>query len=139
MADLFVNPRLTIPAAELDVSFVRSAGPGGQNVNKTSTQAQIRWNVRESGVLTDADRERLEGQLGSRLTTGGELVIASQESRSQAANLEAGRQRLAALVAGALHVPKRRRPTRPTKGSQRRRIEAKKRRSETKRLRRRPE
>ena len=133
-----INARVTIPAAELDVSFVRSGGPGGQNVNKTSTQAQLRWNVRTSAALSPSERDRLLAALESRLTGEGELILQSQQTRSQSANLDAARSRLKALVAGALTVPKTRRPTRPTRGSQRRRIEAKKRRSETKRRRQKP-
>ena len=139
MPDLPVNARLSIPEAELDVSFVRSGGPGGQHVNKTSTQAQIRWNVAASGVLSDADRALLLERLASRLTESGDLIVRSQETRSQSKNLDIGRTRLAALVAGALHRDRKRRPTRPTKGSQRRRLDAKERRSATKKLRRRPD
>ena len=137
-----INGRLTIPESELSVAFVRSGGPGGQHVNKTSTQAQLRWNVRESAAvagLSEADRSRLLAALSSRLTTDGEIVLSSGQTRSQSANLEAARARLAALVDGAMHVPKTRRPTRPTRGSQRRRLESKRRRSDLKRQRRKPD
>ena len=138
MPDLRINDRVTIPEAELDISFVRSGGPGGQYVNKTSTQAQIRWNALASAALSDSDRALLQERLASRLTTDGELIVCSHETRSQAANRESGLARLAALVAGALHRDRKRRPTRRTAGSKRRRLESKKRRSETKRLRRPP-
>ena len=137
--DLTISARLVIPAAELDEQFVRSGGPGGQHVNKTSTQVQLRWNVRTSETLRESDRELLLDRLGSRLTEAGELIVAAQESRSQSANREAARLRLTALVRGGLERQKKRRPTRRTAGSNRRRLEGKKRRSETKRLRRRPD
>ena len=139
MPDLRVNDRLTIPAAELEVAFVRSGGPGGQHVNTSSTQAQIRWDIAASETLAESDRDRLRERLGSRLSDDGVLIVRSQETRSQSANLEIGRTRLAALVAGALQKSKTRRPTRPTRGSVKRRLEGKKRRSQTKRLRRPPE
>ena len=139
MSDLPVNRRLTIPESELETTFVRAGGPGGQHVNKTSTQVQLRWNVPASAALSDRDRARLLETLASRLTDDGDLIVRSQETRSQATNREIAHKRLAALVAGALVVQKQRRATRPTAGSKRRRLDAKRRRSETKRLRRKPE
>ena len=139
LSDVPVTPRLSIPARELSVEFVRSSGPGGQHVNKTSTQAQLRWNVWASAVLQDEQKTRVAEKLSSRLTASGDLLLTCDSHRSRERNLQAACDRLGRLVAESLHRPKPRRPTRPTRGSQRRRLEAKRRRSETKRLRRPPE
>lgn len=136
--DLTVRPDLVIPAAELGWSASRSGGPGGQNVNKLSTRVSLRWSIADSGVLDDARRARLLGKLASRLTKQGELVVHVDSSRSQLDNRREARLRLAEVVREALHVAKKRRPTRPTKGSQRRRLASKKQRGDTKRLRGRP-
>ena len=139
LADVAVTPRLVIPARELSVEFVRSSGPGGQHVNKTSTQAQLRWNVWASAALQNDQKTRVAEKLQSRLTASGDLILTCDQNRSRERNLEAVCTRLGRLVAESLQRPKSRRPTRPTRGSQRRRLEAKKQRSETKRLRRPPQ
>jgi len=131
--DLTVRPNLVIPGSELSVSVARAGGPGGQNVNKLSTKVVLRWSVKDSVVLRDAQRERLLDKLSSRLTREGELVVAADGDRSQQANREAARVRLAELVRAALQVPKKRRATKPTRGSQRRRLQAKRRRKDIKR------
>lgn len=137
--DLEVLPGLTIPAAELGWSASRSGGPGGQNVNKLSTRVSLRWSIADSSALDDARRARLLGKLASRLTKSGELVVHVDSSRSQLDNRREARRRLAEVVRAALHVAKKRRPTKPTKGSQRRRLASKKQRGDTKRLRGRPQ
>ena len=139
LSDVIVSPRLRVPAGELTVEFVRSSGPGGQHVNKTSTQAQLRWNVWGSSVLQDAEKTRLAEKLASRLTASGDLILTCDQSRSRERNLQTCCLRLAKLLSEGLARPKPRRPTRPTRGSQRRRLEGKRRRSETKRLRRPPD
>lgn len=139
MRGVRVTRHLVIPDAELTVSAVRSSGPGGQSVNTTDSKVELRWNVASSAVLTDADRRRLTERLGSRITADGDLILRSQEHRSQARNREAVRARLATLVGDALAPDVPRRQTRPTRAAKRRRVEAKRRRGETKRLRRSPE
>ena len=133
MSDLPVGPDLIIPAAELREQVSTSGGPGGQHANKTSTRVSLRWNVTASVVLTDAQRALLLEQLASRLTRDGDLLVHADDTRSQADNRALARQRLAVIIAAALHRPKPRRPTRPTRASQRRRAESKKRRGAVKR------
>ncbi|MDG2149220.1 MAG: alternative ribosome rescue aminoacyl-tRNA hydrolase ArfB [Planctomycetota bacterium] len=136
--DLEIQPGFVIPAAELGWSASRSGGPGGQNVNKLSTRVSLRWNVAESVALDEARRVKLLGKLEARLTKSGELIVHVDSSRSQLDNRHEARRRLAEMVREALHVAKKRRPTKPTKGSKQRRLESKKQRSDTKKLRGRP-
>ncbi len=130
---LQVTPTVSIAESELDERFVRASGPGGQNVNKVATAVELRFEPAASPVLTDAVRARLRSLAGSRMTADGVLLIDARRFRTQAANREDARERLAALVRKALTPPKRRHATRPTAGSERRRLEAKRRRSEAKR------
>lgn len=139
LADIPIDAHTTIPASEVSVEFVRSSGPGGQHVNKTSTQAQIRWRPDATRCLNDVQKTRIRSKLASRLTLAGELLIACDKHRSRERNLTECLDRLSEMIRSALTVPKRRRPTRPTRGSQERRMDAKRRRSQTKRLRRPPE
>jgi ribosome-associated protein len=127
-----------IPATELAWRFSRSSGPGGQSVNTADSRVELSFDVRGSAVLPDQLRERLLQRLAHRLVDG-VLTIAASEYRSQHRNREAARARLVELLteAGA-PPPPRRRPTRPTRGSKERRLAGKKRRGETKALRRRP-
>ncbi|QDV73470.1 Peptidyl-tRNA hydrolase ArfB [Planctomycetes bacterium K2D] len=120
-----INDRLAIPRSELQFSFARSAGPGGQNVNKLNTKAVLRWKPAESAALSPAVLERFLARNGGRLTREGELVIASDTHREQGRNVGDCLQRLRALVAAAAARPKVRRPTKPTKASQQRRLNAK--------------
>ena len=138
MADLPVGHGVVIPAAELEESFARSGGPGGQHVNTSATKVELRWDVSASGALSDSQRGRLLDRLGSRLTADGELVLVDGSTRSQDRNRQAVRRRMAAIVEEALRQPRPRRPTRPSARARARRTEAKRRRGETKRLRRRP-
>lgn len=132
---LTVTPALTIPRAELTERFSRSSGPGGQGVNTTDSRVELSWDVGRSAVLSDAQRQRVTDRLADRLLDGVLTVVAS-EHREQRRNRDAATRRLAALVADALAPPRRtRRPTRATRGSQERRLTAKKQRSATKRLR----
>ena len=130
-----VTDTISIDDSELEESFVRSSGPGGQNVNKVSSAVQLRFDVRRSPSLPGDVRRRLERLAGSRLTRDGVLVLHAQGQRSQKRNREEALERLHELVARAAHVPKARRPTRPTRGSKARRLEGKVRRGEVKRLR----
>jgi ribosome-associated protein len=136
MEPLIVRPGVVIPAAEIVVDFARAGGPGGQNVNKVETKAVLRFSVRGSSAFSDSQRERLLERLASRLTTQGEVVIHASRFRDRVRNLEDARERLAAMLAKALEVERVRRKTKPTKGSNRRRLEHKKQRGEIKRERR---
>lgn len=131
-----INARVSIPRSELEVHFARSSGPGGQNVNKTSTKVELRFDLLASPSLTDADRAWLASKLASRLNTAGELLLSSDRHRSQPDNLRACLERFAELMREALVPPKPRYKTKRTAASQRRRLEEKKRRSDIKRWRR---
>ena len=126
---------VVIPADELVERFSRSPGPGGQSVNTTDSRVELVFDVTASTALTDAQRRRALAQLADRLVDG-TVVVTASEHRSQHRNRVAARDRLAELLRTALAPPPPpRRPTRPTKGSQRRRLEAKRQRGETKALR----
>ena len=116
----------------------RSGGPGGQHVNKTSSKIELRWNLRESGVLRDRDRAWLLEKLAARLTESGELIIQADAHREQGRNLSDALERLATLVREGLRRPKPRKKTRPTRASKERRLTQKRQRSETKKRRRPP-
>ncbi|MFC9918709.1 alternative ribosome rescue aminoacyl-tRNA hydrolase ArfB [Agromyces binzhouensis] len=136
---LRVDSRLTIPEAELTWRFSRSSGPGGQGVNTTDSRAELVWDVAGSGALTPVQRERLLERLSGRVVDG-VLTVTASEHRAQLHNRNAARARLAAVVAEALRPPSpSRRPTRPSRGSEERRLKAKKRRTDVKRLRRPPD
>ncbi|HIJ63128.1 MAG TPA: aminoacyl-tRNA hydrolase [Rhodospirillaceae bacterium] len=133
-----VTSRIALDENELEFSFVRASGPGGQNVNKVSSAVQMRFDVRRSPSLPEAVRERLEKLAGRRLTQDGVLVISAQRFRSQEQNRQDAVDRLLTLIREAAVAPIYRRPTRPTLGSKRRRLEAKDRRSTVKELRGKP-
>ena len=117
---------------ELEFSTSRSSGPGGQNVNKVSTKVIVRWNVLHSTLITDEQKVLLLNKLSSQLTREGELIINSQESRSQLQNKELALEKLDALLRKALTKPKARKATRPTKSSKVKRVDNKKRHAEKK-------
>jgi ribosome-associated protein len=130
---LRINEALSIPRSELDVRVSRSSGAGGQHVNKTSSRVEIFWNVRSSRPLSEDQRARLLDRLASRLTSEGSVRIVASDMRSQSRNRDLAEEKLADLIRRALVIPKKRRPTRPTKASKEARLEEKKRRSRTKR------
>ncbi len=132
---LTLSNGLTLDAAEFDLSFIRASGPGGQNVNKVASAVELRWDLRSSAYLPMGVRLRLEALAGSRLTDDGVLIIQAQRHRTQERNRADAIERLLALVEQALHPPKQRKKTKPTKGSKRRRLDGKKRHSDKKRLR----
>lgn len=130
-----INDALAIGDGEIEESFIRSSGPGGQNVNKLATAVQLRFDVRGSPSLPAAVRARLERAAGRRLSREGVLVITAQRYRTQERNREDALARLVALIRAAAVAPVPRRPTRPTLGSKVRRLDGKKRRGEIKALR----
>ena len=132
---LRITDQISLEDWELTESFTRASGPGGQNVNKVSTAVELRFEAERSPNLPDAVKQRLRRLAGSRWTKDGAVVIFVQETRHQARNREIARERLAELVRRATVVPKRRRPTKPTRGSVERRLKAKKARSDVKALR----
>lgn len=133
---LVITPRLTVSEAELSWRFSRSSGPGGQGVNTTDSRAELSFDVARSPSLSGHLRARALARLAGRLVDG-VLTVAASEHRSQLQNREAAEQRLAQLLRVAVTPPPpARRPTRPTKGSQERRLEGKRQRSQVKRLRR---
>lgn len=124
-----------IPFHELSFSYARSGGPGGQNVNKTNSAAILRWNLESSQVFTEIQKERLRAKLASRLSKEGEILVRSDVHRDQDQNRSECIRRLHEMLVKALHVPKKRVATKPTKSSQRKRVESKKLHAETKSLR----
>jgi ribosome-associated protein len=134
--DLHVRPSVVIPEGELRWRFSRSSGPGGQSVNTTDSRVELSWDLAASPALSPVQRERALERLSGRLVDG-VITIAASEHRSQLRNRTAAEARLSALVADAIGPPpRRRRPTRPSKGANDRRIAEKKRRGDIKRLRR---
>jgi ribosome-associated protein len=125
-----------IPSGEFELSYARSSGPGGQNVNKVNSKAVLRWNLRESPSLDEGLRARLLQKLAPRLTADGELVIASDRYRDQPANREDCFAKLRELLAWAAARPKPRKKPRPTRSSKRQTLEKKRRHSVKKRFRR---
>jgi ribosome-associated protein len=133
-----IAPGLEVPDAEIAIDYIRSPGPGGQNVNKVASAVQLRFDVERSSILDEWSRARLATLAGRRLTRDGWLVIAAHRHRTQEANRRDACERLAELIAQARIRPKVRRPTKPTRGSKERRLEGKKQRTQVKRLRGRP-
>ena len=130
-----VTPEIDIDEREIEETFVRASGPGGQNVNKLSTAVQLRFDVRHSPSLPSDVRVRLERLAGSRLTRDGVVIITAQRHRTQGRNRQDALDRLLDLIRQAAVAPVKRRPTKPTRASRERRIEGKKRRAGVKRLR----
>jgi ribosome-associated protein len=129
---LIITPDIVIPDEELEWKFIRSSGPGGQNVNKVSSAAQLRFLLPQNASLPVTVRNRLRRLAGQKLIDDGSILFKSMSERSQEGNRRAALERLEALIRAALTEPKIRKKTRPTKGSKERRIESKKRRGATK-------
>lgn len=137
---LVVNDWIEIPRSELIFTYARSSGPGGQNVNKVNTKAQLRWNVRDSAALSSEVRSRLTAQCKRRINDRGELVISSDRWREQGRNTSECLTRLRALVLAAAEAPRVRKKTRPSRSSNEARLRKKRELSEKKASRRnRPE
>jgi ribosome-associated protein len=132
---LEITSHISIDERELEERFIRASGPGGQNVNKVSTAVELRFDVRRSQSLTEAVRDRLVRLAGRRMTDDGVLVIRAERHRTQERNREDARVRLADLVREALHVPKRRIATKPSRGVKARRVDSKVRRGGVKKMR----
>ena len=127
-----------IPAGEYTLAFVRSPGPGGQNVNKVATACELRFRVGWTSLLDEAGKARLRAFAGRRLTRDDEIVLEAHRHRSQEANRRDAIERLERLIEQARHVPKPRRKTKPSRAARARRLEGKRKRKEAKRLRSRP-
>jgi ribosome-associated protein len=132
---LQITPGISIDEDELSERFVRAPGPGGQNVNKVATAVQLSFDVRRSPSLPAALRARLEKLAGSRLDSDGVLTIHAHRHRTRERNRADARERLVELVARASHVPKPRRPTKPSRAAKAKRMDAKKQRSRVKQMR----
>jgi ribosome-associated protein len=135
---LEVTPHLRIPDDEFEWSYVRSSGPGGQNVNKVASKAVLRWDLAGSPSVPDHVKQRLRTLQRRRITGAGELILNSQRYRDQERNRQDCLEKLRDIVLDAATLPKARKATRPTRGSQRRRVEAKRQRSAVKTARRAP-
>lgn len=135
---LLVSSELAIPDSELTLSFVRSSGPGGQNVNKVASAVQLRFDLAGSAVLGPEVKARLRALAGRRLTADGALLIVARTQRSQEQNRREAHERLADLIRRALIAPTPRKATRPTRASRERRLQGKLRQRRTKQLRTRP-
>lgn len=135
MEDLRITPKLTLSHKELQITTARSSGPGGQNVNKVNTKATLRWNPFRCDHFPVGWRKRFTEQNCNRMTKEGEIVLQSDRYRDQKKNIQDVRQRLVQLLVTCEHPPKKRKPTKPTKGSQRRRLKNKREQAEKKALR----
>jgi ribosome-associated protein len=133
---LYITPTIAVNENEIQLDFVRASGPGGQHVNKAATAVQLHFDVANSPSLPDDVRQRLIRLAGSRISEDGVLVINARRFRSQERNRQDAVDRLVELIQQAAEEPKHRRKTKPSAGSKKRRLEAKRRRGQTKRLRR---
>ena len=132
---LRITDDVTLRRSELAYRATRSGGPGGQHVNTSSTRVELTWNVAQSPSLTEEQRARIMGRLARRIDGSGVLRVTNASTRSQHRNRERATERLAELVAGALAERKKRKPTKPSRAAREARLEAKKRRAQTKKLR----
>jgi len=136
---LLITPELSIPLAELEYRASRSGGPGGQHVNTSSTRIEVWWDIAASGSVSEEQRARLLTRLASRLDSSGSLRLVSSGSRSQLRNREEATSRLRDIVALALKIPKKRKPTRPTRAAKAARLDDKRRQAAKKRERKPPD
>jgi ribosome-associated protein len=136
---LVVAPHIRIPLDEFEFSYVRSSGPGGQNVNKVNSKAVLRWNLAGSPSLPEDVRRRFAESFASRLTGDGELVLTSDRFRDQKKNVDDCLEKVRGLLAAVARPPKKRKKSKPTRASKERRLEGKRREGAKKQNRRRPE
>ena len=122
---LVVNSQLQIPACELTLTFARSSGPGGQNVNKVSSKAVLRWNVKQATILSDDAKSRFQQRYASRINNVGEVVLSSDRHRDQPKNISDCYDKLRQLVLSVLVTPRVRKKTKPSRGAVQRRLEKK--------------
>ena len=134
---IHISNTITLDDNDIQMDFIRASGPGGQNVNKVSSAVQLRFDAAGCATLNDSIRQRLKKIAGKRMTAEGTLIIKAQRYRSQEQNRQDAIDRLVAMIRQSIQVPKYRRPTKPSKASKRRRLTAKRRRSDLKRQRRR--
>lgn len=132
-AGIPISSSWIIPLHEIELTFVRAGGPGGQNVNKVASKVQLRFNVREAASIPENLRSRLQHKLASRLTVDGDLLVSSSVYRDQPRNREAAMERLRTILSDALRRPKRRVPTKPSAAAKEQRLTAKKKRGRLKR------
>lgn len=133
---LIVNSRIRVPDSELRWSFVRSSGPGGQNVNKVSSKAVLRFRVSKSLALPDDVRARFLARYRSRVSTTGDVIVTSQRYRDQARNVADATEKLRSMIAAVARPPKKRKPTKPSRAAIARRKESKQAQAKKKQLRR---
>jgi ribosome-associated protein len=133
-----IAPGLDVPDGEIEIDYIRSPGPGGQNVNKVASAVQLRFDVARSSILDEWTRTRIATLAGRRLTRDGWLVLSAHRHRTQEANRRDAFERLAELIVQARVRPKARRATKPTRASKERRLDGKKQRTQVKRMRGRP-
>lgn len=131
-----ITPEILLDESELSIVFVRSSGPGGQNVNKLATNCQLRFDLTRNNTLSDEVKGRVRHLAGRRVTDEGVLMIEAKNHRTQEQNRQEALQRLADLIRRALHPPKPRKPTRPTKAARQQRLDQKKHHSQVKQNRR---
>ena len=138
MNDLYVSPRLTIPGSEFSITASRSSGPGGQNVNKVNSKVLLRWSPKDCAALNPGWKRRFLSHFATRINRDGELVLQSERYRDQPRNITDVRQKLVEMLLQCQAPPARRKKTKPSRASQRRRLEKKRHTSEKKANRRAP-
>ncbi len=133
--DVAIKNGIVIPAHEFEITASRAGGPGGQHVNKTSSRITVRWNVKNTTALSDEQKQRVLEKLSSELTSEGDILVHSSESRSQQSNKKEALTRLAHKIYKALQVPKKRMKTKVSKAAKEKRLQEKKKHGAVKKLR----